>query len=327
MTTEPTLEFKAALQARLSRIFANRAVTIALEAGAARSQDQAELFSREVTGEDLLQLTERAGGSVTHIVRDENGLITEIEASIHTPDLCEYDPAECQEVLESLEATGVAPTRMTGDLAQTSISTPYAVTATTTSASPTITLSAANASLTGTCDITGPGIPAGTTVTFSGTTGTLSAAATATGTAVALSVTTETQVLGLGDWAISWKRKTVETTTTDAAVYETSLPSTASWSVKAKYMYIDGDASQALTLTSALSTPAGSQLWNFFPTIAVGRAAWQGQAFIDGIDLGAGVGKMVGLDVSLKGTGPLNQVTQIAPAVTTSTLTGLQAEV
>ncbi len=140
--------------------------------------------------------------------------------------------------------------------------------------------------------------------------------------------TGEEQILGLAEWTISWKRKTVEATTTDDSLYESSLGSTKGWTAKAKYMFVDGDQSQIDGVLSAIDTTAlDPLLWNFFPTVETGRAAFQGNAFVDGIDIGSGSGKIVGLDVSLKGTGPLKRLTQLAPVANTSTVTGQQAEV
>ena len=138
----------------------------------------------------------------------------------------------------------------------------------------------------------------------------------------------EVQVIGLAEWSLSWKRKTADATTTDDAEYESSLGSTKSWSVKAKYMFIDGDSSQQSNIYSAISTLQNdSQIFNFFPTVATGRAAFQGACIIDGIDIATGMGKCVGTDVSLKGTGPLTMLTQAAPQANTNTVTGEQAEV
>jgi len=122
----------------------------------------------------------------------------------------------------------------------------------------------------------------------------------------------ETQVLGLIEWSIDWKRKTVDSTTTDDAGFESSQGSTVSWTAKAKFAFLDGDTSQSTNILAALSTPAGATKWNFFNQVATGRASFTGSAWIDGITLASGVGKLVGLDVSLKGTGPLTSVAQIA---------------
>ena len=143
-----------------------------------------------------------------------------------------------------------------------------------------------------------------------------------------VTATGEEQIIGLSEWTISWKRKTVESTTTDDALYEGALGSTKSWTVKSKFMFVDGDPSQVDGVLSAIDTTALDALtWNFFPTVEIGRAAFQGLAFIDGIDIGSGSGKIVGLDVSLKGTGPLKRLVQIAPVANTTTVTGQQAEV
>lgn len=131
---------------------------------------------------------------------------------------------------------------------------------------------------------------------------------------------TETQILGLMEWSIDWKRKTVDSTTTDDAGHESNLGSTDSWTAKAKYAYIDGETSQAQNILAAASAPATPLKWNFFSTVELGRDAWTGSATIDGITITSGIGKIVGLDVTLKGSGPLTKAAQIAP-------TGNQAEV
>lgn len=122
----------------------------------------------------------------------------------------------------------------------------------------------------------------------------------------------ETQVLGLMEWTIDWKRKTVDSTTTDDAAHESNLGSTDSWTAKAKYAYIDGDTSQASNVLAALSTATAAAKWNFFGTVATGRDSWTGSAYIDGCTITAGVGKIIALDISLKGTGPLTKVAQVA---------------
>ena len=238
----------------------------------------------------------------------------------------EYEYDEASEVLESLQATGVTPAKLLGDLAQTSVSTTISFTGTLTSGAATVGSPSSTTGLLTGQTISGAGIPAGTTISVSGGVVTLSQAATASGTAVALTVTVETQVIAMSEWTIDFKRKTAEATTTDDATWESSLGSTKSWSVKAKFMFISGDASQSQSILAAITTVQSATLWNFFPTIAVGREAWQGLAYVDGITLATGMGKVVGLDVSLKGTGPLNQVTQLAPVAVTNTVTGLQAE-
>ena len=214
----------------------------------------------EVTGEDILALVDQHGG-VAVVERDpDTGVIDSITASF-----TEYDPAEMQEVLESLHATGsVSPSKIVGDLAQTSIT-------------------------------------------------------TANG---------QEQIISLAEWTISWKRKTVDATTTDDSLYESSLGSSKSWTSKAKFMFVDGDQSQVDGVLSAIDTTSvGSLTWNFFPTVATGRAAFSGLAYIDGIDIGSGSGKIVGLDVSLKGTGPLHRLTQAVPVANANTTTGIQGQV
>lgn len=138
----------------------------------------------------------------------------------------------------------------------------------------------------------------------------------------------QVQVIGLGEWSLSWKRKTVDATTTDDAEYESALGSTKSWSVKAKYMFIDGDTSQSNYVFGAINTLQNdAQLWNFFPTVEIGRAAFQGYAIVDGLDIQTGMGKMVGWDVSLKGTGALFLVQQTNPVANPNTVTGQSAQV
>ncbi len=218
----------------------------------------------ELTGEQLLLFCRQIGVPDEDIAYKlgDDGVIDEITASV--PTHFEYDPHEMGEVLESLQATGVTPTKIVGDLAQTSV----------------------------------------------GASG------------------SEVQVIGLSEWTISWKRKTADATTTDYSSYESSLPSTASWSVKAKYMFIDGDPSQQTNILATITTlQTTTQTWNFFPTIAQGRSAFSGQAYVDSIDIASGMGKCVGLDVSLKGNGPLFVLTQVAPQANANTQTGQQAEV
>jgi hypothetical protein len=228
------------------------------------SATQLEFEYREVTGEDILAMTERVGGRVDpeSLKYDEAGLITEITASIDTA--YEYDYDEMLSVLDSIQATAPTPKKLLGDLAQTSVL------------------------------VTG----------------------------------TQTQVVGLAEWTISWKRKTADATTTDDAEYESSLGSTKSWTVKSKYMFIDGDTSQNTYVLAAINTLQNdSSLWNFFPTVETGRAAFQGQAIVDGIDISTGMGKCVGTDVSLKGTGPLTMLVQSAPIANPNTVTGQSAQV
>jgi hypothetical protein len=278
---------------------------------------------REVTGEDILAAVEAAGGKVNSIERDDNGVIIAINASGAEP--FEYDPHEMGEVLESLQASGPAPSKLVGDLAQTSVGGDIAITGSLTTGSGVITSPSSTTGIAIGNPVSGTGIPSAALITLLSPL-TFSPVATATASNVAITVEGEVQVIGLSEWTIDWKRKTVDATTTDGDTYEQSLPSTASWTVKSKYMFIDGDPSQATYVLATIQAPQTPATWNFFPTIAVGRSAWQGQAYVDGITLGSGMGKVVGLDVSLKGTGPLTQLVQLAPVVNTSTVTGQQAE-
>jgi len=233
---------------------------------AAAAAEQTSFEWREVTGEDILAMTERVGGTVDpeSIKYDEHGIITEIRASI--PSHFEYDADEMSEVLESLQADGtpVTPKKLLGDLAQTSVT------------------------------------------TSSG----------------------QVQVVGLANWTIDWKRKTADSTTTDDAEYAGNTGSTKSWSVKADYMFIDGDTSQNAHIMDALdNTDDGVRTWNFFPTVEQGRTAFQGGAIIDGITWASGIGKVLGMNVSLTGTGKLLVLAQAAPVVNANTVTGQSAQV
>jgi hypothetical protein len=226
------------------------------------------------------------------------------------------------------------PKKLTGDFAQISVGSSV-FTASTTTGSPTLSDIAftgvfANGAITALLSVgqavSGAGIPANTTIqSISGTTVTLTNNATATASVDAVTAA-ELQVLGLSEWTIDWKRKTVDGTTTDDNASETSLGSTSSWTVKAKHMYYDGDPSQQQVILAAIQTPQGASKWNFFPDVQNSDVCWDGLAYIDGITIGAGVGKSIGIDVSLKGTGPLNQAAEVAPIANTATLTGQQAE-
>lgn len=215
--------------------------------------------------------------------------------------------------------------KLVGDLAQTSVGTTIAFTGSTTSGSGVIASPSSIVGITVGAPLSGAGIPAGQAITILSPLTFGPGTASATASAVALTIP-ETQVIGLSEWTIDWKRKTVDTTTTDDSTYESSLPSTASWTAKAKYMFISTDPSQRANILATLQAPQTPVVWNFFPTIGVGLEAWQGQAYVDSISFGAGNGKVVGLDISLKGTGPLTQVVQLAPVAVTNTVTALQAE-
>lgn len=224
----------------------------------------------------------------------------------------------------------MATKKLTGDLAQTSVGqAPTTITASTTSGSAVLGSPSSTTLLVAGAPVAGAGIPANTTV-LSNTSGvvTMSANATATASGITITIGTgEVQVIGLMDWTVDYKLKTADSTTTDDAAWESSLPSSGSWTAKAKYVYLMGDASQGTNVRGTIALAQRAPVkWNFFPDPASGDDAYTGMAYIDGISFSAGVGKIVGMDVSLKGTGPLTVVTQIAPVVVTNTITGLQAE-
>lgn len=225
----------------------------------------------------------------------------------------------------------MAGTKKTGDLAQTSVgpSTPIVITGNTTSGSASVSSLSSTAGLTAGMGITGAGIPTNTTILSINTgasTLVLSANATATASAVSLTVAGETQIVGLMEWSIDFKRKTADATTTDDSAWESSLGSSRSWTAKAKYCYLFGDTSQESYVQSAITAAQSPQKWNFFGSPTIGEDSYSGMAYIDGIVITAGVGKIIGTDVSLKGTGPLNILAQSAPVATGLTLTGEQAE-
>jgi hypothetical protein len=123
----------------------------------------------------------------------------------------------------------------------------------------------------------------------------------------------EVQVLGLMEWTIDKKVKTVESTTTDDTGHETALPSTDSWDASAKFAFIDSDTTQGTNILSACNCAQSALQWNFFPTVLSGRAAYTGKAYVTGFKLSGGVGKLFALDVTLKGTGPLTATVQTTP--------------
>jgi hypothetical protein len=313
----------------------------------AASEEDDPLTLREVTAEQLLEVLEETGASIEIQRDEETGEINEIHASCKTP-LTQGDVDTVlgslrasgtsrlpfilldgmQGILDRIEATGPTPAKILGDLAQTSVdASPISTTGTFTSGSTSVTVASPTGIVVGQ-SVAGPGIAPGTDVAvIAGSAVTLSQQTTAAGAAgTPLTFTTETQVIGLAEWTLSWKRKTADATTTDDDTYESSLGSTASWSVKAKYMFIDGDTSQSTNILATITTPQSPTTWNFFPTIGTGRAAFSGAAYVDGIDIATGMGKVVGLDVSLKGTGKLNFLTQAAPIPNPNTGTGQQAE-
>jgi len=124
----------------------------------------------------------------------------------------------------------------------------------------------------------------------------------------------ETQLIGLQEWTIDRKLKTVDSTTTDDAGNETSLASTVSWTASAKYAYIDADPSQAAQIFNGISSGQSAVQWNFFPDAVLGRGAWSGKGYIDSYKITGGVGKMFAVDVTIKGTGPLAFGAQLVPA-------------
>jgi hypothetical protein len=220
--------------------------------------------------------------------------------------------------------------KLTGDLAQTSVgTTPTTITASTTSGSAVLGSPSSTTGLVAGAPLSGAGVPANTTVlSNSGGVVTMSANATATASGVTITVGSgEVQVIGLMEWTIDFKLKTADATTTDDAAWESSLPSSASWTATAKYVYLMGDTSQSTyvrgTIGLAQRTPAK---WNFFADPASGDDAHTGLAYIDGIKFAAGVGKIVGMDVTLKGTGPLTIVAQTTPVPNAATIENLQAE-
>ncbi len=138
----------------------------------------------------------------------------------------------------------------------------------------------------------------------------------------------QVQVIGLLDWSLDWKRKTVDATTTDDAEFESSLGSTKSWTATANYMFIDADPSQQAQILNVITTQGSpTYVWNFFPTVATGRVAFQGPAIIDGIKISSGAGKVCATAVSLKGAGPLLVLAQTAPVANPATVTGQSAQV
>lgn len=312
----------------------------------AAAEDDGPLL-REVTPELLLEVLEEVGAEVNVTRNDETGQIDEILASAKAPLYAEEDGSILGKlaaagasrlpfilldgvagIIASIHATGPTPAKILGDLAQTSVDSPAVNTTGTWAASSTSVTVAVGTGIAVGQSVSAAGIAPGTDVaSVTGTTVTLSQQTTAAGAAgTAITFTTETQVIGLAEWTLSWKRKTADATTTDNNTYESSLGSTASWSVKAKYMFIDGDSSQAQNILATVTAPQSPMTWNFFPTLGTGRAAFSGQAYVDAIDIATGMGKVVGLDVGLKGTGQLNFITQVAPIANPNTQTGQQAE-
>lgn len=124
----------------------------------------------------------------------------------------------------------------------------------------------------------------------------------------------EVQVLGLQEWTIDRKVKSIDSTTTDDAGDETYLNSTRSWTASAKYAYLEGDTSQRTNILDNIGSAQTAVVWNFFPDPASSDDAYTGKAFVDSYKLACGVGKIFAIDVTLRGTGPLTRTTQTAPS-------------
>jgi hypothetical protein len=117
-----------------------------------------------------------------------------------------------------------------------------------------------------------------------------------------------TQVIGLTDWAITIKQKSIDGSTTDDDAWEDWLPSMSSWTAKAKFCYLMGDPSQ---LTNIIQATIGtgrrtSSEWNFFLDSESGDDSFSGQAFISGLGISSIIGRTISMDVTLQGRGPLN---------------------
>ena len=219
-----------------------------------------------------------------------------------------------------------APKKLTGDFAQVSVGSDT-FTATTTSASAVLSNVASPPMFAVGQPLSGTGIPANAkilSINALAATITMTLPATASATGVTITAS-EVQVIGLSDWSLDWKRKMVDATTTDDSSYESFLGSSASWTVKAKHMYYDGDPSQLNAILAAIGSPQGATMWNFFVDVQNSDLCYNGLAYVEGITLQAGVGKAVGLDVSLKGSGPLYPNTENA-SVTNNTTGQQQAE-
>jgi hypothetical protein len=123
-----------------------------------------------------------------------------------------------------------------------------------------------------------------------------------------------TQVIGLTDWTITIKQKSIDATTTDDDAWEDWLPSSASWTVKAKYVYLMGDPSQMANIIQAAigSGRRTSSEWNFFLDSESGDDSFSGQAFISGLGISSIIGRTITMDVTLQGRGPLNLRNQAA---------------
>jgi hypothetical protein len=207
--------------------------------------------------------------------------------------------------------------RLTGDLAQTTVGanpgvdadTSVTITADTTAGSKVLGNVSSVSGLVPGQEISGAGIPPYITIaSINSGVVLLSDEATATAAGVTLTVVGATQVLGLTDWTMTFKVKTVDATTTDDDAWEDSLPSSSSWTAKAKYVYLMGDPSQMTHIIQAIigSGRRASSQWNFFLDSESGDDSFTGQAFISGLGISSVIGRTVTMDVSLQGRGPLN---------------------
>lgn len=136
----------------------------------------------------------------------------------------------------------------------------------------------------------------------------------------------EIPIIGLMEWQIKWKRKVVESTTTDGNGYAGNLASTASWSATAKFAYVDGDVSQAGIRAAITTLQSTSSKYNFFNSPSTGRDSWSGNGIMTGIDFATGVGKIFGMDITIEGDGPLNLISELAPTVGTGIQPALVAQ-
>jgi hypothetical protein len=116
------------------------------------------------------------------------------------------------------------------------------------------------------------------------------------------------QVIGLTDWTMTIKTKSIDGSTTDDDAWEDWLPSMSSWTAKAKFVYLMGEPSQ---MTNIIQATIGtgrrtSSQWNFFLDSESGDDSFSGQAFISGLGISSIIGRTVTMDVTLQGRGPLN---------------------
>jgi hypothetical protein len=117
-----------------------------------------------------------------------------------------------------------------------------------------------------------------------------------------------TQVIGLTDWAMTIKTKSIDASTTDDDAWEDWLPSMSSWTAKAKFVYLMGDQSQMNNIIQATigTGRRTSSEWNFFLDSESGDDSFSGQAFISGLGISSIIGRTITMDVTLQGRGPLN---------------------